>query len=398
MLGFIDPGQALAYLAVLVVSLAVTPFVQRLVGRLATNVAIRTETVMDDLVIDALRPFRFVFAIPVSLGLGLSEMVEPYTRAASLIFTLLLIYLGVETTIKVLRSVAGIIRHRSQGRGSSRTGYIDLLKIATVVVGVGVAAATTIEADLLTIIGGLGAATAVLGFIFQDTLRAIFASMRIASWDLIREGDWISIPAFNADGPVEHIGLYDIKVRNWDLTTSLIPTHRVLEVANTNFASMQKEARARRIQEKLFVDVRSIRLCDPMLLDRLARIEMIADSVAESAGALQGIQEGVPTDHSSTAPLTNYDLFRIYVERYLRTRTDVHQRRNFILIRTLAPTPQGLPLDIFAFTRATDLMTFSKVQSSILQHLVAMVGVFDLQLFQARGGGGSDQLPGSENR
>jgi miniconductance mechanosensitive channel len=379
---FIELHPGLTYGAVVVVVVLASPFLRALVGRVALRLAIRTETVIDDLFIDALRPFRFVYALPVGLAFFLAQLAEPYTYQARLVSGLLLIVLVIDTVIKLLSGTAAVIRHKSGDKGVSSTGYIDLLKILIVIVGIAFAASITIETDIVTLLGGLGAATAVLGFIFKDTLHAIFASMKIASWNLIREGDWIAVPNFNADGIVEHIGLYDIKVRNWDLTTALIPTHQVLEVANTNFASMQRDARARRIQEKLLIDIESIRLCDRPLLEKLGQIELISDLVADKLEALGELNDPSGDPRCAASVSTNYELFRTYVDRYLRSRDDLHQKQNFILVRTLAPTRHGLPLDIFAFTRQTDLVDFSNVQTSIFNHLVAMVALFDLRFYQ----------------
>jgi miniconductance mechanosensitive channel len=370
------------YIGVVVFAMVVSPFLHALFGRVALRIAIRTETVIDDLLIDALRPFRFIYALPVGLAFFLAHMVGPYAYGARLVSGLILVYFVVETAIKLLNGIAAIIRHKSGARGVSSTGYIDILKIVVVLAGVTFCASISIDTDIVTLLGGLGAAAAVLGFIFKDSLHSIFASMKIASWNLIREGDWIAVPNFNADGFVEHIGLYDIKVRNWDLTTSLIPTHKVLEVANTNFSSMQVEARARRIQEKFLIDIETIRICDRPLLEKLSQIDLISDIVAEKLVILGDLDDPTVNAGCVASVSTNYELFKTYVERYLRTRDDVHQKQNYILIRTLAPTHYGLPLDIFAFTRITDLVGFSNIQTSIFNHLIAMIVLFDLRLYQ----------------
>jgi miniconductance mechanosensitive channel len=370
------------YFGVVAVAMVASPFLYTLVGRLAFKLAFSTESVVVDLLIDVLRPFRFVYAIPVGLAFFLAHLAAPYDYTARLVSGLLLIGFVVDTAVKFLGGVAAVIRHKSGAKGSSSTGYIDILKILVIIAGIAFAASISIDTDILTLLGGLGAATAVLGFIFKDTLHAIFASMKIASWNLIREGDWISVPSFNADGMVAHIGLYDIKVRNWDLTTSLVPTHKVLEVANTNFRSMQEEARARRIQEKFLIDIETIRICDRLLLEKLSQIDLISDLVADKLETLAEIDDPTVDAGCVASISTNYELFKTYVERYLRTRDDVHQKQNFILVRTLAPTHHGLPLDIFAFTRETDLVGFSNIQTSIFNHFIAMIVLFDLRLYQ----------------
>ena len=370
------------YFVVVVIAMVASPFLYNLFGRIAFRIAIRTDSIIIDLLIDSLRPFRFVYALPFGFAFYLAHLISPYTYTARLVSVLFLVYFIVETAIKLLSGIAAIIRHKSGAEGVSSTGYIDILKILVILAGIAFVASISIDTDILTLLGGLGAAAAVVGFIFKDTLHSIFASMKIASWNLIREGEWISVPSYNADGKVEHIGLYDIKVRNWDLTTSLIPTHKVLEVANTNFASMQVEARARRIQEKFLIDIETIRICDRPLLEKLSQIDLISDIVVEKLDNLGDLDDPTVNAGCVASVSTNYELFKNYVERYLQTRDDVHQKQNFILVRTLAPTHHGLPLDIFAFTRETDLVGFSNIQTSIFNHFIAIIVLFDLRLYQ----------------
>jgi len=380
--GFIQQNPEVSFILIVAVALSASPFLQRLIGRVALRIAIRTETVIDDLIVDALRPFRFIYAIPTALAYFLADWLAPYDYEVRVLSGLISIFLAVETTIKAMSAVASVIRHRSGARGVSSTGYIDILKILTVLVGIVAAGSVVVDTDLITLIGGVGAATAVLGLIFKDSLHSIFASIKIASWNLIREGDWLVVPSFGADGTVEHIGLYDIKVRNWDLTTVLVPTHSVLEVANTNFTSMQ-ETKARRLYETFSFDVESVRVCDRALLERLKDISLIADIVAEKIEAL-GESDDPGTD-PQLAPVitTNFEIFSAYVERYLRSRQDVHQKRHFIMIRTTVPTNNGVPMEIFAFLREVSLIPFSNIQTSIFNHLLAMIGVFDLRLHQS---------------
>ena len=383
-MSFLQENKEISLIAIVLVALVAAPYLQRLIGTVLLRLTIRrADTVVDDLIVDALRPYRFVYAIPATLAYLLADWVPTYGYEARLVSGLALVFIATETGIKVLSAAAAVIRHRAGEKGVSSTGFIDLLKILVVLLAIAFAAAITIDTDLLTLLGGLGAATAVAGFIFKDTLHSIFASMKIASWGLIREGDWIYVPSFNADGPVEHIGLYDIKVRNWDLTTSLIPTHKVLEVANTNFASMQRDARARRIQETFMFDVTSVRLCDRQLLDRLKAVPLIEDIVAAKLETL-GDHDGPGHDPElATQVATNFELFSVYLDRYLRTRKDLNTKQRFVLIRTLAPNQHGIPLDIFAFVRETDLIGFSNVQTKIFNHMLSMIGIFDLRLHQA---------------
>jgi len=383
-LSFLQENPEVSYIALMLGALVAAPFLQRLIGTLLLRFAIRTETVVDDLIVDALRPFRFIYALPACLGFYLSEWVAPYNYEARLVFGLALIVVGVEFTIKILGAIAAVVRHKAGVRGVSSTGYIDLLKILTVLVGLAAAASITLDSELSKIVAGLGAATAVAGFIFRDTIHSLFVGIKIASFDLIREGDWLSVPSFDADGSVEHIGLYDIKIRNWDQTTSLIPTHKVLEVANRNYSSMQNEARARQLVAKLLFDIDSVRLCDRDLLEKLKAASVLPDIIGPKLEAFSD-QIDAPKDKvDASDSATNYDLFRIYVDRYLRQRSDLHQKRFYILVRTLEPDLHGLPMQIFAYSRETGMIDFSNMQSNIFSHLIVMARVFDLEFFQIR--------------
>jgi miniconductance mechanosensitive channel len=379
---FFQENSALSFIVIVTSTIIASPFIQRLIGFAALRIAIRTETVIDDLIVDALRPYRFVYAIPTALAYFLADWLAPHAYEVRVVSGLISIFLAVETANKMMNAMASVIRHRSGAKGVSSTGYIDILKILTVLVGIIAAGSVVVDTDLITLIGGVGAATAVLGLIFKDSLHSIFASIKIASWNLIREGDWLVVPNFGADGTVEHIGLYDIKVRNWDLTTVLVPTHSVLEVANTNFTSMQ-DTRARRLYETFSFDIGSVRVCDRALLERLKDVPLISDIISEKIEAL-GESDDPGTD-PRLAPVitTNFEIFSAYVERYLRSREDVHQKRHYIMIRTTAPTRHGVPMEIFAFLREVSLVPFSSIQTSIFNHLLAMIGVFDLRLHQS---------------
>lgn len=374
----------ISFALIVAVALAASPFLQRFIGRMALRVAIRTETVLDDLIVDALRPFRFIYVLPASLGYYLSDWVAPFDYEARLVSGLVLIFLGVEFAIKILGAIAAVIRHKAGVRGVSSTGYIDLLKILAVLVGLAVAASVTLDAELSRIIAGLGAATAVAGFIFHDTLQSLFVGIKIASFDLIREGDWLSVPSYDADGIVEHIGLYDIKIRNWDQTTSLIPTHKVLDVANRNYSSMQNEAKARQIVAKLMFDIDSVRLCDRDFLEILKEVALVSDLAVEKLESMGDSGAVEPNPQAAHELATNYDVFRVYADRYLRQRQDLHQKRYFILVRTLEPNRDGLPMQIFAYARETGMVAFSNTQSDIFSHLIVMARVFGLKFFQYR--------------
>jgi miniconductance mechanosensitive channel len=145
---------------------------------------------------------------------------------------------------------------------------------------------------------------------------------------------------------------------------------------------MQNEAKARQLVAKLMFDLDSVRLCDQDLLNRLKEVSLVSDIAAEKLKSISDHSVAATDPEAAPDTTTNYDLFRIYVERYLRQRSDLHQKRYYILVRTLEPEAYGLPMQIFAYTRETGLIDFSNTQSSTLSHLIVMARIFGLNLFQ----------------
>ncbi|MGV7223492.1 MAG: mechanosensitive ion channel domain-containing protein [Nitrospinales bacterium] len=383
---FINSHPLSSYLIAVFISGALSPLLRMLIGRLAFTIAIRTETVVDDLIVDALRPFRFVYVLPVAIGLFLVQMAHPYTYTAKIIWGLLFIILVIDTVSKLLNGLGEILRHKAGSTSSSYAGIIDIAKLGVVILGFAVIIAIFFETSPLTLLSGIGAFAAVLMLIFKDTMLSIIANIQIASWNHFREGDWIIVPAFGADGIVERIGLYDIKLRNWDMTTSLIPTHKILYVETKNYRSMQ-ESRARHIKRSLHIDLDTVHFCDRPLLERLVKVDHIAE---EANLLLKPFMDEVADRKDFSTSITgktNLDMFRLYADKYLRQHDGIHQKKRLILVRDREPGPEGLPVQIWAFTKKVDLPGYEATQSSIFSHLIGVLYLFDLKIFQRKVGG-----------
>jgi miniconductance mechanosensitive channel len=375
-----------SYLIIVFICSVVSYPLRMLVGRLAFAIALRTERIVDDLIVDALRPFRFVYALPVALGFYLSHMAQPYTYTAKVVCGLLFIVLSIDIAAKLLNGLGAILRHKAGGTSSSYTGMIDVAKLGVALLGIAVIIAIFFETSPLALLSGIGAFTAVLMLVFKDTVLSIVASLQNTSWGFFREGDWISAPEFGADGPIERIGLYEVTVRNWDLTTSLIPTHKVLNVKTKNYRSMQ-ESQARQIRRTLDIDIDTIRFCDRHLLERLVKIDSLSEEATQQLKLIME-EENAQKDNSTLIKRkTNLDMFRLYADKFLRQHNGIHQRKHLILVRDREPGPEGLPVEVWAFTKKVDLPGYEATQASVFSHLIGVLGLFDLKVFQRKVGG-----------
>ena len=197
----------------------------------------------------------------------------------------------------------------------------------------------------------------------------------------------IRVPSYNADGDVINMSLHTIKIQNWDKTITVIPTHKLIEVAYKNWRGMQ-ESGGRRIMRALQIDKTSIRFCDTEMLARLRKIDLIAEDVEKRQARIEAYQQ---KNHSIDSPLdgpqiTNIEIYRTYIEAYLRNHPDIYSKKMDFLVRELAPGPTGLPIEIYVFTKTTKWPEYERIQAEVFDHLLAATQFFDLRLFQEPSG------------
>ena len=213
---------------------------------------------------------------------------------------------------------------------------------------------------------------------------SIVASIQMVANDMIKEGDWIEVPDYGADGDVVNVSLHSIKVQNFDMTFSVIPTYKMVDVSFKNWRGM-KEAGGRRIERPILVDMTTIKFCDQALLETLKKIDLIGNYVEERMKKIASYHAENPAKMDSPLDgpqVTNLEVFRAYIAAYLRNRPDIHQDGLPFLVRTLEPRPDGLPLELYVFARTTEWEVYEHIQSEIFDHLLAAAGHFDLRVFQ----------------
>ncbi|KQN97408.1 MULTISPECIES: mechanosensitive ion channel family protein [Stenotrophomonas] len=276
-----------------------------------------------------------------------------------------------------------LYERRPDARDKPIKGYLQVAKIVIFVIAGLSIVATLAGVDLRYLVTGLGAATAVLMLIFQDTILSLVASVQISGDGRVRIGDWIEMPSQNADGDVIDIALHTVTVQNWDKTITTIPTKKLVTESFKNWRGMQ-ESGGRRIKRSIFLDQHSVRFLDAPALDRLERFGLLDDYLAGKRVELQQWNAQIAQAHPeevNARRMTNLGTFRAYVERYLRSYPGIHQDMT-LLVRQMAPTPQGLPLEIYCFTASTAWAQYEATQSDVFDHLLAILPEFGLRVFQ----------------
>lgn len=374
----------LAVIGVLVASAGAYLIARTVIARGLFYIAARTSTRNDDIFVRHLHPYRLSWAAPllvIYLTAYLFPVQERVLEKVSLFFLLWLLALTINSLMKAVNE---IYENNPNYNGVSIEGYLDIVKL--VVMGLAVILSITLitgEAPWV-LLTGLGAITAILLLIFQGTILSLVASVQIVANDLIKEGDWVEVPSYGADGDVVNIGLHTIKIRNFDMTYSIIPTYKIVDVAYKNWRGM-KESGGRRIQRSINVDMISVKFCDSALLTSLAKIDLIQTYIQEKIDGLQRYQRehGAHYDSPLDGPqVTNIEVFREYICAYLSSRADIHHENLPFLVRALAPNPTGLPIELYIFTRTTDWAEYETIQAEIFDHLLAAADNFDLRVFQ----------------
>ena len=261
--------------------------------------------------------------------------------------------------------------------------YAQIVKLVVYILGGLMTVAVVTGRSPWVLLSGVGALMAVIILVFRDTILNIVASVTITANRLVRVGDWIEAPAFGADGDVIDIALHTVKVQNWDKTITTIPTYKLVETSFKNWRGMS-ESGGRRIKRAIYIDMSTIRLCDQKMLERFERFELLSDDLRARRAEVERYNEekGVNTEELINGRrLTNVGTFRVYVAAYLRKHPKIHQDLTF-LIRQLAPTPKGLPIEIYVFTNDIEWANYEGIQADIFDHLLAVVPMFELRVFQ----------------
>lgn len=253
---------------------------------------------------------------------------------------------------------------RDKQKNRPMKGFVQVLQVLLFFIGGIVIIAVLVNKSPMTLFAGLGVSAAVLMLVFKDSILGFVAGVQLSANDMLRIGDWIQLPNGVANGTVEEITLNTVKIRNWDETISTVPPYTLVNNSFQNWRGMQ-ESGGRRVNKNIYLDMTTLKFCTPEDLDAIRKnVPLMAD--------YQPAEGEVPT---------NSQLYRIYIERYLRSLPVVNQDMDLIISQK-EPTTYGVPIQVYFFSRNKVWREYERIQSDIFDHLLAIVGKFDLKLYQ----------------
>lgn len=375
---------------------------RRLLLRVLTRVVRATTFTWDDALLDhgvIRRLAHVVPALVVYLGIDavpqLADTVVRVGRNVALAYMVLTLALAVSGVLGTVNEQYEK-RHPERAKARPIKGYIQVAQLVVHLLSAIVMVAVLIERSPLLLLSGLGALTAVLLLVFRDTLLSLVAGVQLSTHDLLRLGDWIEMPSLGADGEVIDIALHTVKVQNWDKTIVSIPTWRLIGESFKNWRGMS-ESGGRRIKRALLIDQPSVRFLREDEVGRLGRFALIRDYLERKREEIRRWNEQLREDGLepvNTRRLTNLGTFRAYCLAYLKHHPRIRQDMT-LLVRQLAPTPTGLPLELYGFTDTTAWAEYESIQADIFDHLLAILPEFDLRLFQEPGSADLRRLCGT---
>lgn len=306
--------------------------------------------------------------------------IETFIFLWVLLFSLLSLF-------SLLDTVEDLLLNSPQGKRLPVRGIFQSVKLAAFLLALIYAISLVIGKSPAILLSSLGAMTAVLLLVFKDPILGLVAGIQLSANNMLAVGDWLEMPKYGADGDVIDINLTTVKVRNWDKTITTIPTYALISDSFKNWRGMT-EAGGRRIKRSINIDATSVKFLDENDLEKLRKAQLLSAYIENKIAEIKRYNQENNVDPSSPVNgrrMTNLGTFRAYVTAYLKANPNIHSGM-IQMVRQLQPGPQGIPLEVYAFTSDTAWVVHEGVQADIFDHIFAVIPEFGLRVYQSPSG------------
>ncbi|MFJ7728518.1 mechanosensitive ion channel family protein [Neobacillus sp. NPDC097160] len=385
----IDPTIA-GYLSIMIMILlisiicVVAHFITRkVVIRVITHIVKNNKFTWDKILLERRVFHKLSHFVPAIIIYFFSSTFPSYQNLIEKSAIAYLIIVGLMVMNNLLNAINDIYQTYEISKVKPIKGYIQVVNIIVITLGIILVIANLIGKSPLVFLSGIGALSAVLMLVFKDSLLGLVAGIQLASNDMVRVGDWIEMPKYGADGDIIDISLNTVMVQNWDKTITMIPSYALISDSFINWRGMQNSG-GRRIKRSLFIDTNSISFCTEEMMKKFTTIDFLSDYIIDREREIAEYNTNNDINRSNPVngrALTNIGVFREYIRNYIQHHPGINQEMT-LLVRQLAPTEHGLPLEIYAFSNDIRWAVYESVQADIFDHLFAVAQEFGLRLFQ----------------
>ena len=356
---------------ILLISYIITKLFRHLVIPAVHKITSRTKATWDDYLFNERMMTSFCRMIPpIMFYLLLPFVFNNIPQVLDILLKGCLIYLVITTLMLVnsfLNSLYEISNEHETLRNRPLKGIYQMINLVAIGIGIILIISILIDQNAATILAGLGASAAVLMLIFKDSILGLVAGVQLSANDMLRPGDWITMPKYGADGDVLEVSLTTVKVRNFDKTITTIPPYALVSDSFQNWRGM-RETGGRRIKRSIFIYMTTVHFCSDKEKIMFA-----------SRGWIDEAQAKPETQ------VVNLYVFRSYLQNYLREHPRTHKEL-MIMVRQMQPTSEGLPLEIYCFSNTTVWPEYEQIQGEIFDHILAVIPEFGLRIFQRPSG------------
>ena len=380
---FIVLAVAIAIAAYMVVRLLYNLFTKKVVARTATH--------WDDYIFGHKLFSRLLYYLPLLILYGIlsaryhAEQVAPFIDKTTFVALILL-------TVRNIHLFLQMMLHIYQGQKFAQRrplkGIAQVITIFVYIIGALLSITTVLDVSPLTLLGGVGALSAVVLLIFKDPILGIVSGIHLSANNMLQIGDWIEVPEHNADGEVIDITMQSVRVRNWNKTIVSLPIYSLVSQSFINWRGMA-ETGGRRIKRAIAIDVNSVRFCDRDMVERFKRFSLIKEYLERKEKEIVEHNRSHKLDDlhdvASSRALTNLGTFRAYIYAYLRTHPLISHTLT-LMVRHLQPTTHGIPIQIYAFCNDIVWENYESVQADIFDHIIASTKEFGLKIYQSPSG------------
>ena len=360
-------------------------FSRRIVVKGLESLAAKTESIYDDFFVERKVFVRISYFIP---GLIFYAFVQGIFNPEHVIYSLFnkgaltfFVVITMMALVAFFNAVEDAYQTLPFAKERPIKGYIQVFQLIFMLLGVLIIISILFNVRLTAVFAGLGATAAVLLLVFKDTIMGFTASIQLSANKMLQVGDWITMNSAAADGRVIEITLNTVKVQNWDMTITTIPTYNMVANSFQNWRGME-ESGSRRIKKTVNIDVSSVKICSAGLLERMKRVNDLKGVIEEALNSGKSEDGDVL---NNTNFITNLSLLRHYVEAYLRKNDRIIQDKT-LMVRILQPTDVGIPLDIICFTTEQGGLNYEGLQGEMLDMIISIVSEFELRVFQRPSG------------
>ncbi len=374
-------------IVLLIISWVLRVVARSILVNVSHKISSATKTTIDDALIEHKLPknvSRFVpyfflhAAIPFwSNG---NDKVDSWITAIVDVYAVLIAILIIRSLLRTFRQQ---LQKQKQFKDKPIDSYIQVVMIFLWGIGILLSLSILSGKELVYFFTGLGAISAVILLVFKDTILGFVASIQISANDLVRIGDWITMESYGADGDVIEINLSTIKIQNFDKTITTVPTYKLLSSSIKNWRGMS-ESEGRRVKRPIYIRASSVRFLNENELDIIGQVERFRDVVNEKKKDIHAYNEALKADTSvplNGRNLTNLGLFRSYIQTFLEQHPEINQNLT-VMCRQLPPTPNGIPLEVYAFTINKQWKNHENISGDLFDHIIASAAYFQIKLFE----------------